>query len=104
MGKERGMFSFLLRSGGMGATAIRSVLFLFGLPGAWESSSSGVFTLDDPSQKTQATKWFGNDGDACDAMDGEPCGKLIKDNVRAEGIHHGIFNGGARVRFCPPCL
>merc|ERR1711977_542893 len=53
---------------------------------------SGVFTLDDPSQETQAG-FFGNDGDMCDAMDGQGCGELIKNNVRAEGIYKGLFVG-----------
>ena len=95
-----GFSSFL--KGGSVVSIVRSLLFTFGLPGAWESSSSGVFTLDDPSQvktvdgirlhspltrqqtvglrsisaqKTQAG-YFGNDGDMCDAMDGQSCGEL----------------------------
>ena len=95
-----GFSSFL--KGGSVVSIVRSLLFTFGLPGAWESSSSGVFTLDDPSQvktvdgirlhslltrqqtvglrsisaqKTQAG-YFGNDGDMCDAMDGMSCGEL----------------------------
>merc|ERR1712072_859905 len=92
MGEFRlAMFSFFLR-GGSGLSIVRSLLFTFGLPGAWESSSSGVFTLDDPSQKTQAG-YFGNDGDMCDAMDGQSCGELIKNNVRAESIHKGLYVG-----------
>merc|ERR1712139_627285 len=97
MGGTRGgwaetMFSFFMR-GGLGAAAVKSILFLFGLPGSWQSSSSGVFTLDDPSQRTQGTKYFGNDGDGCDAADGQSCGEYIKNNVRAEGIHNGIYVG-----------
>merc|ERR1712072_1493399 len=88
MGEFRlAMFSFFLR-GGSGLSIVRSLLFLFGLPGAWQSSSSGVFTLDDPSQETQPG-YFGNDGSMCDAMDGMSCAKFINRNDRAVGIVRG---------------
>merc|ERR1711998_19959 len=58
------MFSFVL--GLSSNSLVRSVLFLFGLPGSWQSSSTGVFTLDNPSQETQSG-FFGNDGSLYDS-------------------------------------
>merc|ERR1711998_137185 len=80
------MFSFVL--GLSSNSLVRSVLFLFGLPGAWQSSSTGVFTLDDPSQETHAGI-FGNDGSMCDAMDGMGCNAFINKNDRATGVVAG---------------
>merc|ERR1712216_903997 len=87
------MFSYFLKGAVfVRARIVRARLFLFGLPNDWQSASSGVGTVWDPSQESQ-TGVFGNDGDDCDATAGQSCGELIKNNVRAEGIHNGLFVG-----------